>query len=44
MIGLVKQLIDQLVLRRDPARVDVRPGVVVVHKKPRERQGGADHR
>jgi hypothetical protein len=33
MVGLVKQLIDQLVLRRNPVRVDVRPGVAVIHKR-----------
>jgi hypothetical protein len=33
MIGLLKQIIDQLVLGRPPIRVDVRPGVAVVHKR-----------
>jgi hypothetical protein len=33
MIGLLKQIIDQLVLGRTPIRVDVRPGVAVVHKR-----------
>ena len=35
MVGLIKQLVDQHLLRRDPIRIDIRPGLTVLHKRAR---------